>query len=955
MPNKNRKFKSNSVSNRRFRRARFGRDGHLIRGTRVRSSDARRDEILLPENSSLLERNLEEVIKFTSFDFVEDLERDILLDNEVSSAFGNTMFVNDGGNPVNDEAQKSACRAVIHTAIDDTARMVIENQEELFSEEEFAEEVKNNALDRLDTLRTEAEAEKEEQNEPTEEKEEKSFFGRLHDKFSKKVEVSGRSVIKMFETAKRDMQEYAQQIAEKAPSVKSKVLANKWHKCKTKIAAVAVVAVSALGIGCSNSSTPTNVQSQPAPRDSVEQVVDSVAPVDSTVVPTVTLQAAADTIKVPTEYSDSLGVSRSAFESTVKFDNNSFTQQVDDSKTIDGFAFAYKRVAEVMSQIKNSVAGDSLANDSVAQTPMQVLNSHRYIRSMYPNPDRMEKLGIKDSVLVEAAKAAQELDQFLNDCTDTIPQNISSMFAIEQIPGNMNVYATGIEAPCDDAKVLYQKVNVRQNPTDSIVNQADTISAQTTFDDLSSTLKTDTATFYKDVVLTGANTLNKSNENFSDAEVVRGADSKEFVDLSAKDKTILAEQTLDADTTQTEFDDFVEVPEASVDTTQTTFDDVMEIATDSLKASVDTTQTEFDDFVEVADSSLTAPQKAFDANQTLSTDSIETEIVFDSDSVAIGTPSAGYVPERGGYNNTGVTLDRIKLNKRILGEETYQAIIDNTPADWYNKGGPAAGLTPEQWADIVTVMNHTGPNQATTTAIMEFINCGKKIDEETMTAVINDVNGVRINRTRDGWTYSKPVYVRKVNNNGCDKKRTLDQVRQENGKNRTASGPKYPRLFKKTTVVRQTAFDDLPSILVKEEATDSLVAAQYTLVKSNENFSDSKVVRTASEDEVINRQVSSDKKVYTQGTETAQKKVKASIMRKRAAKIAQRYEKQAKEAGLTGNLDVDMKTAEGSKFAQEFLAKNKMDAKNVIDYQSKNKKSAATAMAYSKAADTARA
>lgn len=983
MSNKNSRFKSNSMSNRKNNRARFGRNGHLIKGARVRSSAARRDEILLPENSALLERNLEDAINFSSLDFVEELERDLLLDQDVSNAFDNTLVVNDWGEPVNDAAQKSAYRAVIHVAIDDTTRMVIENQEEPFSEKEFASEVKNNALERLDNLRTEAEAEKEEQNKVIEEaKEEKSFFGRLRDKFSRKIEVSGKSIINMFETAKRDMQEYTEQIAEKAPTVKSKVLANKWHQCKTKIAAVAVVAMSAFSIGCSNSSnTP---QPQQAPVDTLEQVVDTATIVVTSPVPTVTLSAVEDTIKVPTEYSDSLGVSQSAFKSTVKFDNNSFTQQVDDSTTIEGFAFAYKRVAEVMSQIKNCVASDSLANDSVAQTPMQVLNSHRYIRSMYPNPDRMEKLGIKDSVLIEAAKTAKELDQFLNDCTDTIPQNISSMFAIEQIPGNMNVYATGIESPCDDAKVQYKKTNIPQTLEENVDVPVDTTSIQKDFDALDSVLETDTITTYNDSIVSGFATLNKSNENFSDHKLVRPAQVSEFTDLEVKsDKTVLAEQgennsevddfvevseesaSPEVDATQTTFDDITDVnnvaPVALVDVEQTTFDDIEEA---DVTTPVDSIQTEFDDFVEVADSTIAASDQAIqNIAQALSTDSVTTEILFDSDSIAPGTLAAGYVAERGGYNNSGAALKDIKYSKRILGEDVYQALyqpLSEAFSDdgavhqyWFGKNGVFGGLTPEEALIDITVMNVTGPNQETTTALMEAILCNEKMSAEIETKVKADVAGIHINKTRDGWTYNKPVYVSKVNDNGCGKKRTLNKVKTDDASETKASGPKYPRLFKKTTVVRQTAFDELPSVLdiVNEESNDSIVNATYTLVKSNENFTDSKVVRSASEEEVTNREISSDKQVYVQSNENAPKR-KASVMRKRIAKVTQRYEKQAKEAGLTGNLDIDMKTAEGSKFAQEFLAKNKMKAETIVEQQTKAKVTAYAS--FGKAADSYR-
>ena len=979
MSSKNR-FRSNKSNKPRVtRRVRFSREGHLVRDNRVRKSMERLDTILQPENSEILERNLENVIGFTSVESIQQVEETLFKDNDLGEAFDNTFIVKDNGDAVNEEAQKSAFRAVIHTAVDDASREVIESQEET-NFDGFVRIVKTNTLERLDTLRTEAEESRDDLAQDNLEK--KSLFGKLRDKFKKKINVSGRAVVNMFDAAKKDMEKYAQKLSEKAPTVKSKVLSNKWHQCKKKIVALSLFAVSVLNIGCN--STPQTPQND-AQINNLEQSVDTLQR-DS--VPTITMQPVQqvrnDTVKVQTEYSDSLGISHAAWLSTQKFDDNSFTKQVDDSTTIRGYVFANQRLTDaVMQQIHNNVASDSLANDSVAQTREQILNAHRYIRSMYPNPDKLEQMGITDSTVVNAATAAKEFDCFLNGDTDSIPHNISGMFSLEQIPGNLNVYATGIDSPCDNAQVKYQKISTPAKEetvlNDSIANElpSDTLSVQTDFDVIPSTLQVDTTVIQRDSTVATNYTLMKSNEGFTNSKPVRDAAEEEVLNRQANDKNIIVEKD---DAPQTTFDEVS--PASENDSITYTLNKSNENFTNSTQVRTvtaaevlgrqinnqnvaveraDSVQTDFDDVAPmnnqfVATDTTVVGQQTFDdvkdttfvASQqfTSSSDSTVVEILMDSDSIEIGTPSAGYVPERGGYNNSGVTLNDINYAKRILGEETYQAIIDNAPEEWFNKGGIAGGLTREEFAVDVAVMNATGPNQATTTAIMESINCGTKLAENVEAQVKADIDGVHINKTRDGWTYKKPIYVRRVNNNGCGKKRTLDQVRTDNRRPTKASGPKFPRMFQRTTVIAQTAFDELPASLqiVNEQLKTSEQPITYTLMKSNEGFTNSKVVRSATEEEVINREVRGDKSIVVENGQAPQKKTKASVLRKRAAKIAQRYEKQAKEAGLSGNMALDMHAPQGAEFVSQFLTTNKAEAETIVNYQTNAKKAQTAAL-----------
>ena len=148
MSNKNRKFKSNnksSVQKRVVRRVRFDRHGHLI------------NTMLKPENSLVLERNLNDASSFASNEIFEEVEEFVFKDEEFNEARENTIIVDEAGKEVNDDVKAEAHRQIVHQGTEDALYDVIENQDIEYTKESFIQRAKKNILDRFDFLRSNAE------------------------------------------------------------------------------------------------------------------------------------------------------------------------------------------------------------------------------------------------------------------------------------------------------------------------------------------------------------------------------------------------------------------------------------------------------------------------------------------------------------------------------------------------------------------------------------------------------------------------------------------------------------------------------------------------------------------------------------------------------------------------------------------------------------------------------
>ncbi len=222
---------------------------------------------------------------------------------------------------------------------------------------------------------------------------------------------------------------------------------------------------------------------------------------------------------------------------------------------------------------------------------------------------------------------------------------------------------------------------------------------------------------------------------------------------------------------------------------------------------------------------LSASEISADSTQFVSTRietaSDSTQIVTDSDSIPFGTPAAGYVAERGGVNNCGLTADQLKYSKskiRSYGDSAYEDLMNGITDEMLSKGNIFEGLTREQAIYNLSVWSAVYPHSKETTLIYDYVlNCHKG---ETMSAgdtarAKAAMDKIRINKTIDGVTYAKPLYVESVNNMGCGERVRVNSITVSNTRPTAPSGPKFPRLFQLRAIS--------PEPIIHWEKTDTIV------------------------------------------------------------------------------------------------------------------------------------
>lgn len=340
-------------------------------------------------------------------------------------------------------------------------------------------------------------------------------------------------------------------------------------------------------------------------------------------------------------------------------------------------------------------------------------------------------------------------------------------------------------------------------------------------------------------------------------------------------------------------------------------------ATDSLGAAK--TSTINWSFNEQTDSTVTvvSDASAFIATTPVAeTDSVK--IVADSDSIPFGTPAAGYVAERGGYENRGVGSKNkyMRLRNKVnstwaneLGVNAYDLIVEHIndhPEVFRSKGTIGEGWTADQiLQSYVTLLGASGQTRQSSDVRAELqilgrlINprgCDMSVTHEQMQAINGALAQSNTDNMRDGVLYNLPKAMTGVTLDRCEQKVniTVVETNQTNITPRRTSGTKHPEFYM-LPIVRPvnnepvfTRFNDVQGdTIVNIVYTDSLVAPQATLHKGSEldtRAPGSSNLGNVSIEDVANIDITDDTKVLvatsetggnTQVKETAKKTTKA--------------------------------------------------------------------------------
>lgn len=281
--------------------------------------------------------------------------------------------------------------------------------------------------------------------------------------------------------------------------------------------------------------------------------------------------------------------------------------------------------------------------------------------------------------------------------------------------------------------------------------------------------------------------------------------------------------------------------------------------------------------------------------------------------------------ERGGYNNTGLTVQQYKKLEsffEIKGADAFEFYKGKITDDMLAKGGIFEGLTREQalftykqiveWSD-----NKVGAFRSEIVALDRYFNgCDETIDASKTTDIKELVDRVNSDGTIDGVRGDKCVQTVHYTFNDCDQSNVYTRVDADCGTT-NPSGKKWPRMFTQlwNKAPEPETFVDSAELKINEviQAKTQVVDPTVVEFKGN-NLEDIVPTKPATIESVegLNTQnqegilvesgvhTDTTQDVVTEGSSRATKKAA-----KKAAKQAQEYATWAKARGLSGNPALD--------------------------------------------------
>ena len=161
----------------------------------------------------------------------------------------------------------------------------------------------------------------------------------------------------------------------------------------------------------------------------------------------------------------------------------------------------------------------------------------------------------------------------------------------------------------------------------------------------------------------------------------------------------------------------------------------------------------------------------------VTTEVTEVEIIEGSENVKEGTPAAGNIEERGGYNNSGITekqYNRMQtFFKDRFGENAYESYAEKITDEMRAKGGIFEGLSVEQSMfsiqQIIAWSNDKiGEFSNEINTLVDYLKgCTNSISIEDAPEVKEVIDRVNENGTIDGVTGTKNVMVRYFTAGDC--------------------------------------------------------------------------------------------------------------------------------------------------------------------------------------------
>lgn len=806
---------------------------------------------------------------YTIFNHSKQWETVVLAQPEVRKAL-NSITISGNEGIVTDEDRQKVEVVIVNTAIAKTVNSFLISPEPVnASKENVSEMIANQAIHTIATQRAEELRERD-----VEQTQVVDNLNKASD-FTEHMEVKGNRFTSFFRKVKNNVQTRLE-TAVKSAYKEVKIAANKCQKA-------AAVVFAAVTLTATVASCGPNTNSNDKGNAAIEVVEEPETPTPEPEVTKVVKAEVADTIAVPTEYSADMNLRGGAakFNMLKKYYG-------------ERFGAAYKYLASHDSLLVSQDGESSL-------TVMQAMDQLRGHHDMKPSDKTLQKV-MKTVTACEDEIHENITQEDMADLFTPIPRSES---------GNHN-RTVGLNYPDCNSYKTKQVISAKKKAPVMEIAPADTLNN----DPLTITegageirLNTDTTTVYTPSEVLGAQ-YEKSNVNnkgdITDTKVLGDVPVQKVLNVKVDDKSIKVEKT-DAPVSTPKAQDAEDVSVVFMKGNEqnlyevlgtASVDDVLNLKVDAnktikvagaaasatadadQKASQSTTLSftsegetfTFDDEDSVSVSTPVSLEKSDVTDNTTSTftadeQSDSVQIIIGTEGVEPGTPSAGYVDERGGYNNTGLSKrvnDSSKkyYNKNVPG--TYENRLEtlNNHPELFERGNVFEGLVPEQALVVVDRSRHWS-NRKEYREFQEAMEKFFKCEDIAWTAEqVSTFQGVVSNITTTGadLTVKGNKKIRAdglIPGEDCDTDDKVNYV-ATNDAIPALQGKMMPRIFRldmPITINEGQGEMWINTFVEQKEVPSKAIRAQYekSNVTNEGKITDTKVIKQVSPNEVVDK------------------------------------------------------------------------------------------------------
>lgn len=462
--------------------------------------------------------------------------------------------------------------------------------------------------------------------------------------------------------------------------------------------------------------------------------------------------------------------------------------------------------------------------------------------------------------------AIAKLDSFFGGCNDYIANEDAARLGdvmdnggIKDVEGTECVRVTGRDVNCSEKSILHsEKYDCGCDNVEEIVETVEETPVQVE-EELTITEGSNVVTDLTEEkeTTTDVKVIRTNNLDASSAKVVEEGLEIEDVNVEAKDMNIVTNVSEGATSTAVEVTS--ETQEGATMSAVEVTSETSEVIETLVETTASEATSEASEVVETMEET-TAREATSETSEVVETveEVTNAEIIEGSENVEEGTPAAGNVEERGGYNNSGITekqYNRMQtFFKNRFGENAYDDYAEKITDEMRAKGGIFEGLSVEQSMfsiqQIIAWSNDkVGEFSKEINTIVDYLKgCSNSISLEDAPDVKEVVDRVNENGTIDGVTGTKNVMVRYFTAGGCGEAGSYATEQTANGvTNPSTEG--FDRLYMRPQVAAMSEEPIEPLTIVEGkdvvlDLTEEKDATEVKVIRTNNlDTSSTKVIK----------------------------------------------------------------------------------------------------------------